>query len=1120
MVRRTTASGNDAIHSFTEHAPGLLAKLADPVGIDNEQHRTALERLARLLGTPTSMDSRAAREEILAGVDTILGMIDGPLASLYLRDTPNSLRRTLLAIAATEDGVAVTELAGGDEQLSELTAQCRTLAFYRLGLLRRHPDNQAGVSRWRYYATDFTRQLLTDLTALSDPSQIIDADYRALLWAVAGWLNKPRAVDVKSPAYRHLTQLLTRIRQQAGKQCDTRDEPRAGPGAVGGQEPPAQAGSGAVILGGWKDGELDRFERDELPELAHGIRREHDPAQARAPPDILEIPLNQAVLDRLANADMADLPSRLVGFYWAERDVVVIFTPMLGRVRAAGLLDRLLAHEDEFHRQGREHNDLGLTHDQDEQWVLWRLVRREFWRFWAARTAGDLTVAISSVVVPLLAVVAFGASAFQVSLLNFLTYGAGLLIALPAGALVDRVRARWLLIGIELARFALVVSMPLALFGGVLTLGQLYAVTALLGVVYTVAKIATLRFLPGLIGSDANLLGEANGRIEAGSRSALAAGPVVGSWLMSIRLLGPAGALLLGAASSLASVVALAWTRDPEAIAPPTKTAKPGDRSSRKGGLRFLLGHPVLRALSLYESSSRLFLGAISATQVVFLVRVLGASAFAVGMVAAVAFLGGLLGSVLGPRVAKRIGPARLLWLAPVLAAPVLLVYPFAPPGWPGLIVAGTVLAISQAVTQLRLSHALGHLQKESPQKQLGRVGAAFRFMSDLGVPLGALLGGAAAAALGLRPATALAMALAGVSSLLLVFSPLRGRRDLPDGRAPSTDSAPAPRCDCELDDALVAYRMGHEEAASLGVLSRWARELAPRTKLPGEPRLLSLWMRASAELLAGTLDGPALTKLLRRSKQGPLSLPELELYLPSGDPVVDPGIWLRTPGTGHRWTDDHALLRIVANDTHGLVRQLFEALFAQWAGLTAEQAHLLGPLVERAVAGPLNRPKRWLDARSRAEVELMTRLGQLDELTAELECIAERRERINRAFGNWRAPRKALLCHLAEFAEAVEDGINRVSAQPPTENPHAGRGGTPPSHYGPPVVDEPEALRPTLTDSTPRGTPQPSPPGDPPCAPRARGPPGKQQHAQPPDALNDRDTPDDRDTPGSGGAR
>jgi hypothetical protein len=155
---------------------------------------------------------------------------------------------------------------------------------------------------------------------------------------------------------------------------------RIEPGRGGGTRalpPPDDNGprSGAVLKDGWRRGEQERVNHI-LPELEkHAARPGHDPAAPRGPP-VLEVPLTDAVLRRLADAGLADLPDRLVGYFWAERGVVVIFSPVLTQLRAGGLLARLLHHEDAFHRRGHIHNDHGLTHDQDAAQIVALLTDR------------------------------------------------------------------------------------------------------------------------------------------------------------------------------------------------------------------------------------------------------------------------------------------------------------------------------------------------------------------------------------------------------------------------------------------------------------------------------------------------------------------------------------------------------------------------------------------------------------------------------------------------------------------------------------------------------------------------------------------------------------------------
>ncbi|WP_345703542.1 phosphotransferase, partial [Pseudonocardia eucalypti] len=131
---------------------------------------------------------------------------------------------------------------------------------------------------------------------------------------------------------------------------------------LAGARPPGGAPHSGAVIRGERPGELAAFEEILSELLAHGLVHR----------GFVELPLVGPVVATLERAGLADLPERLVGFFWAEHDLVVIFTPQLERLWATGLLERLLAHEDFFHRRGNEHrrNEHGLTHDADAAAIL------------------------------------------------------------------------------------------------------------------------------------------------------------------------------------------------------------------------------------------------------------------------------------------------------------------------------------------------------------------------------------------------------------------------------------------------------------------------------------------------------------------------------------------------------------------------------------------------------------------------------------------------------------------------------------------------------------------------------------------------------------------------------
>ncbi|HYT09721.1 MAG TPA: MFS transporter, partial [Mycobacteriales bacterium] len=101
---------------------------------------------------------------------------------------------------------------------------------------------------------------------------------------------------------------------------------------------------------------------------------------------------------------------------------------------------------------------------------LWR--HGDFLRLWAADSLSQVGTQVTVIALPLLAIKVLGAGAFEVGLLTTFEFLAFLLVGLPAGAWVDRVRRRNVLLAGDVLRAALFGSLPLAWWLGVLTLPQ------------------------------------------------------------------------------------------------------------------------------------------------------------------------------------------------------------------------------------------------------------------------------------------------------------------------------------------------------------------------------------------------------------------------------------------------------------------------------------------------------------------------------------------------------------------------------------------------------------------------------------------------------------------------
>jgi MFS family permease len=216
----------------------------------------------------------------------------------------------------------------------------------------------------------------------------------------------------------------------------------------------------------------------------------------------------------------------------------------------------------------------------------------EFRRLWIGETVSQFGTAISELALPLVAILVVHASTFEVGLLTAVQMAAFLVVGLPAGAWVDRMRFRWVLIVNDLIRAALLASIPLAQLMGILTIWQLYVVALAAGVSTVFFDVAYQSYLPQLV--ERQSLVEGNAKLQASESVSQIAGPSIGGLL--IQALTAPYAVLIDALSFLWSACWVAAIR-----ARPPRPEREPDRHLRgeiAAGLRFVLGNRLLRAIA------------------------------------------------------------------------------------------------------------------------------------------------------------------------------------------------------------------------------------------------------------------------------------------------------------------------------------------------------------------------------------------------------------------------------------------------------------------------------------------------------------------------------------------
>jgi predicted MFS family arabinose efflux permease len=408
--------------------------------------------------------------------------------------------------------------------------------------------------------------------------------------------------------------------------------------------------------------------------------------------------------------------------------------------------------------------------------LLWQ---RNFRLLWIGESVSGIGNAMAVVGIPLLAVTVLRASTFAVAALTAAAYLPWLVIGLPAGAWVDRLSCRPLMIGCDVISALLYASLPVAAWIGVLTTGQVVVVALLAGAANVFFATAYQVYLPSLV-TVAELV-EGNAKLQGSASVATIGGRSAAG--LAAQAVGDATALLFNGVSFLVSAACLLCIRT---AAPPREpVARPTTvRAEVSQGIRFVVGDPYLRPLTVYGAVANLAYTGNLALVVVFLVRVVGLGPAAVGLLMAAGGIGGLLGALAAGRLARWLGTARALLLTSALGTGLFgLLIPLTGTG-PKLayyVIGAAVVAAGIVVGNIIVG---SFRQAYCPPEMLGRVGASMRFLAFGAIPLGALLAGGLGTALGVRNALWVILAIYALSGMLLLTRGIRTRRDLPGAPA------------------------------------------------------------------------------------------------------------------------------------------------------------------------------------------------------------------------------------------------------------------------------------------------------------------------------------------------
>jgi MFS family permease len=421
------------------------------------------------------------------------------------------------------------------------------------------------------------------------------------------------------------------------------------------------------------------------------------------------------------------------------------------------------------------------------------LRRADVRKLWFGETVSELGSTVSSLAIPLVAVVTLHAGALSTSMLMAAAWLPWVLIGLPAGALVDRLVTRRVMIVADLAAVVTFATVPVAAWVGMLTFAQLLICAMLGGCAAVFFQTCYQVFLPSLL--DGDELASANALMHGSQSAAQVGGPGLAGLLASA--VGAVSGVLLNAVSFLVSAICLLKLGDGEHAQPAREPASLRDDIAE--GARFLARDPYLRILTIWGGMSNFALIGYQAVLIVFLVHDARLGAGLVGLLVALTSVGGIAGAVAAPRLGRRYGTARAFIGCELLAAPAALLIPLAGPGpRAALFAVGGFLVVAGVVGGNVLNATWA--QTYTPRELRGRVSTCGALLNYGAIPLGALCAGLLATALGTHGSIWITTSMLALCPSVLLLSPLRGRRDFPS--APVRAGQPRSRSEARHERA------------------------------------------------------------------------------------------------------------------------------------------------------------------------------------------------------------------------------------------------------------------------------------------------------------------------------
>jgi MFS family permease len=360
----------------------------------------------------------------------------------------------------------------------------------------------------------------------------------------------------------------------------------------------------------------------------------------------------------------------------------------------------------------------------------------EFWMFLLGQTVSNVGSSFTIFVLPLLVFKLTG-SAFNLALVASAEYIPYLLFGLIIGAWVDRVDRRRLMILTDIAQALVISSIPLLGALGLLSVWWIYAVGFVSSTLWIFFNTAEFAAVPSLVPEED--LPAANGYLQASYATATVVGPLLAGLLVAVAPIHLV--LVVDALSFLVSALAVGLVKVSFNDADSAERQR-SERLQRDvvEGLRYVLGHPILRNTCLMMALVSCVGFTVYAQLVFYAKERLGASDTQVGLLYAAGSVGMIALALVASPLRRRLSFSKVMLGTLMLQGVLTVLLASTRAYWVGVL----LWAVMWGLVVLLDINSNSLWQMIVPNRLLGRVQSVVNVLSWSTIPLGTFIGGVA----------------------------------------------------------------------------------------------------------------------------------------------------------------------------------------------------------------------------------------------------------------------------------------------------------------------------------------------------------------------------------------